>query len=136
MQPDTTDQLDTAPEVEGVPEAPEVPEQEPDTFGRAYVEKLRDENAKYRQRAGRADELAQRLHTALVAATGRLADPTDLAFDSEHLESEEALAGAIDELLTRKAHLASRKPLGEIGQGAVPASDTVDLAGLLRSRAI
>ena len=113
-----------------------VADDEPDTFDRAYVEKLRDENAKYRQRAGRSDELAQRLHTALVSATGRLADPTDLPFDPEQLESDEALTAAIDELLTRKAHLASRKPVGEIGQGVSVPADTVNLAGLLRSRAI
>src|SRR5690625_3540572 len=58
----------------------------PDTFPREYVEKLRDENAKYRQRAQRSDDLAQRLHEALVAATGRLQDPTDLAFNEDHLD--------------------------------------------------
>ena len=111
------------------------PPEEPEQFPRAYVEQLRDENAKYRQRARQADELGQRLHTELVKATGRLADPTDLAYSEEHLADPYALAAAIDELLARKPHLASRRPSGEIGQGAAPSAGTVDLAALLRQRA-
>lgn len=106
-----------------------------ETFSRTYVEKLRRENQRYRERAGEADALAQRLHTALVAATGRLADPSDLAFDAAHLDDADALAAAVDDLLTRKPHLASRRPVGDIGQGATRTGDTVDLAGILRSRA-
>jgi len=49
-----------------------------DTFPRSYVVKLRTENAQYRERARSADTYAERLHTELVRATGRLADPTDL----------------------------------------------------------
>ncbi|EXF24273.1 hypothetical protein BG28_06630 [Nesterenkonia sp. AN1] len=109
---------------------------EPDTFPRSYVEKLRDENAKFRQRAQRADELAQGLHRSRVEATGRLADPSDLEFSDEHLEDAEKLTAAIDELLTRKPHLAARKPFGNIGQGTVSHNtSTVDLAGLLRAGA-
>jgi hypothetical protein len=111
-------------------------EDSPDTFPREYVEKLRDENAKYRQRAQRADTLAQRLHEALVTATGRLQDPTDLAFDESHLDDPEALQAAIEDLLARKPHLASRRPLGDIGQGPKTGdAGEVDLAALLRSRA-
>lgn len=92
-------------------------EQQPDTFPRDVVEKLRRENGKYRQRAQRADALAQRLHLELVRATGRLADPTDLDFDEDHLDDPEKLAAAVDDLLERKPHLASRRPVGDIGQG-------------------
>ncbi|OKH70647.1 hypothetical protein EB73_11815 [Mycobacterium sp. SWH-M3] len=107
-----------------------------DTFGRAYVEKLRKESAGYRERAQRADDLAARLHTALVSATGRLADPTDLPFDAANLDDEQALSGAIDELLTRKPHLASRRPFGDVGQGNRGASsEPVNLADMLRARA-
>lgn len=107
-----------------------------DTFGRAYVEKLRKESAGYRERAQRADDLAARLHTALVSATGRLADPTDLPFDAANLDDEQALTGAIDELLTRKPHLASRRPFGDVGQGNRGASsEPVNLADMLRARA-
>lgn len=116
------------------------PEAEPDddaeTFPRTYVEKLRRENQRYRDQAATADGFAQRLHTALVAATGKLADPTDLDFDAAHLAEDDpdALAAAIDELLARKPHLASRRVFGDIGQGATRTEDAVDLAGMLRNR--
>jgi len=132
---------DTATEVvEVVPETtdetePTTAEEEPETFPREYVEKLRDENARYRTRAQRADDLAARLHTALVAATGRLADPDDLPFDDAHLDAADALSTAIDDLLARKPHLASRRPAGDVGQGATPSGETVNLAGILRARA-
>ncbi|MEQ4567993.1 hypothetical protein [Paenarthrobacter sp. CAP02] len=114
----------------------EAPLEDGDTFPRTYVEKLRTESAKYRQRAQQADDLASRLHTALVAATGRLADPSDLPFEDGHLDDAAALTAAVDDLLARKPHLASRKPRGDVGQGPTSgASDTVDLAGILRSRA-
>lgn len=107
-----------------------------DTFSRAYVEKLRKESAGYRERARLADDYAQRLHTALVSATGRLADPTDLPFDAANLDDEQALSGAIDELLTRKPHLASRRPFGDVGQGnRGGVSEPVNLADMLRARA-
>lgn len=107
-----------------------------DTFSRAYVEKLRKESAGYRERARQADDYAQRLHTALVSATGRLADPTDLPFDAANLDDEQALTGAIDELLTRKPHLASRRPFGDVGQGnRGGVAEPVNLADMLRARA-
>lgn len=125
-----------------VEETEETTENEPaetteneDVFPREYVEKLRNENAKYRQRAQRADDLAQRLHEALVSATGRLQEPTDLPFDEDHLDDPEALTAAIDELLHKRPHLASRRPVGDIGQGATGEPGTVDLAGILRARA-
>lgn len=106
-----------------------------ETFPRDYVVKLRDENAKYRQRAADRDEIATRLHTALVAATGRLADPTDLAFADEHLSDPEVLTAAVDALLQAKPHLASRKPSGDIGQGVSAVADTFSLSGLLKNNA-
>ena len=109
--------------------------EEQDTFPREYVEKLRDENAKYRQRAQKADDLARRLHSALVTASGRLQDASDLPYDESHLDDPEALETAISELLAKKPHLASRKPAGNIGQGASNTTDTIDLAAMLRSRA-
>lgn len=107
------------------------------TFSRTYVEKLRRESAGYRERANQADELGRRLHTALVAATGRMADPTDLAYEPTHLDDEDALIAAIDELLAAKPHLASRRPFGDVGQGnrGKPTDAPVNLADLLRARA-
>ena len=137
------EQLDETVEPDTEPEAVETdddqgddePEEDAETFDRKYVEKLRRENQRYRERAGEADTLAQRLHTQLVAATGRLADPTDLPFDAAHLDDAEALTAAVDELLARKPHLASRRPMGDIGQGATRTEEAVDLAALLRGRA-
>lgn len=113
----------------------ENPDDAAETFPRSVVEKLRQENGRYRQRAQQADELAHRLHTELVRATGRLADPADLPFDAEHLDDAEALTAAIDELLTDKPHLASRKPSGDIGQGARgPATSGFSLLDMLKQR--
>ena len=109
--------------------------EEGDTFPRDYVVKLRDENAKYRQRAQDRDDVAQRLHTALVAATGRLADAADLPFNEDHIVDPDKMISAIDELLQAKPHLASRKPSGNIGQGVSVVSDTVSLSGLLKANA-
>lgn len=133
----TDDQIpDQTEPVEQVDEIPdEEVEPDPETFPREYVVKLRDENAKYRQKAGDRDTLAERLHVALVAATGRLADPSDLTFDETHLTDETALTTALDDLLTRKPHLVSRKPSGDVGQGAQGSDVGFDLADLLRSRA-
>lgn len=121
------------PEPEGVREA-DAPD-EPDTFPRDYVEKLRKESAEYRTKAKDRDDLAQRLHTALVEATGRLADPSDLDYDEAHLSDPEALTAAIESLLEAKPHLASRRPVGEIGQGPIGTDADVNLASLLRSNA-
>jgi antitoxin component of RelBE/YafQ-DinJ toxin-antitoxin module len=108
-----------------------------DQFPRAYVDRLRRESAGYRERAQRADEYATRLHAALVAATGRLADPTDLPFDAEHLADNEKLTAAIDELLARKPHLATLRPAGDVGQGKRGQADTpASLADMLRANAM
>jgi len=109
--------------------------EDPESFPRDYVLQLRDEAAKYRVRSRWADELGERLHVELVRATGRLADPTDLPYSEEYLQDPKALERAIDSLLQRKPHLASRKPVGEIGQGAAPSAGPVDLAAMLRQRA-
>ena len=126
----TLHEVGTAPDAS---EAQEAPQDAQETFPRAYVEKLRQEAAEARTRAKKADEYARELFAARVAATGRLADPTDLPFDAGHLDSPDALNAAIDALLDAKPHLASRVPRGNVGQGAGTAShDEVDLAALLR----
>lgn len=129
-----------APAGEPAPQVPAVEPEQPDpeqaeTFPRAYVEQLRQESAGHRVRAQQADTLAQRLHLALVTATGRLADPTDLAYDEAHLAGADSVTAAVDELLGRKPHLASRRPRGDVDQGARTSTADVDLAGMLRARA-
>jgi hypothetical protein len=136
---DTPDELCDALHSSDEPVADDTPttdtEDEPDTFPREVVEKLRQENGKYRQRAQRADTYAQRLHTELVRATGRLADPSDLEFDESHLDDPDALVAAVDDLLAKKPHLASRRPVGDIGQGNRGSSaEPFSLLGLLKER--
>lgn len=128
-EPETPEEEITDP----VTETPEDPE--PEMFPREYVESLRQENGKYRQRAQHADGLATRLHTELVRATGRLADPSDLPFDPEHLNDADKLNADINELLESKPHLASRRPTGDIGQGQRgPSSGSFSLLDMLKER--
>lgn len=134
-EPITDPDHEDAPGADVLPEVTPVSDETPETFPREYVEELRQENGKYRQRAQQADDLAAQLHTALVSATGRLQDASDLAFDEAHLSDPDALTAAIDALLTAKPHLASRKPVGNIGQGATVAAGSFNLAGVLRSNA-
>lgn len=114
---------------------------EPQTFAREYVEKLRQESAGYRVRAKQSDALGQMLVTSYAAATGRLADPTDLPYDAalyddDGVPDEAKVRAAVDDLLERKPHLASRRPAGDVGQGARPSEpEGVSLAGLLRAGA-
>ena len=113
---------------EGTQDAPDTP----DTFPRAYVEQLRQEAAEARVKAKRADDLAEQLFVARVAATGRLADPSDLPFDADALDDLPAMEAAIDALIAAKPHLAARTPRGDIGQGITTQTTDVDLAALLR----
>lgn len=105
------------------------------TFTREYVEKLREEAAASRVKAKRFEAFAEETFYARVAALGKLADPTDLAYDESLLEDRAALEAAVDDLIGRKPHLADRRPVGDVDQGARAPSDTVDLAGMLRQRA-
>lgn len=128
-----TEETDAATEGTDPTEGDENPDDNAETFPRSVVERLRQENGRYRQRAQQADALAQRLHTELVRATGRLADPTDLPFDAEHLDDAEVLTAALDALLADKPHLASRRPVGDIGQGQRgPASGSFSLLDSLK----
>jgi hypothetical protein len=135
---DTAETAENAPEAQIEANADESTENV-DTFDRAYVEKLRKESAGYRDKAksaeGNTDALSKRLHTALVAATGRLADPSDLPYDAEHLDAPARLATAIDELLAAKPHLKARKVTGDVGLGRRDSAEVVDLAAMLRARA-
>lgn len=137
MPEDTTTSEDTTEETTTQDTTTTDPPEDGDTFPRSYVQELRDENARYRQRAGAADTLAAALWTANVTASGRLADPSDLAMPegADPLDAE-ALTAAVEDLLARKPHLASRRPSGDVGQGASAQADSVNLAGILRAGAI
>ena len=146
-EPTTTDTTEPPepenPSIDRHDDNPDGPD--PETFPRAYVERLRDENARYRQRSGRAEEAMSRLLDATVrsAAGGLLADPADLLsfadadglLDADGWPDAERITAAAEALIQSKPHLAPRRPRGDIGQGATAPADGVDLAALLRSRA-
>jgi hypothetical protein len=48
---------------------------------------------------------------------------------------QDVLGTALDDLVTRKPHPASRRPAGDVDQGAREAAEGVSLAGLLRAGA-
>lgn len=138
---DTTDDTETPEDdaqddSEGDPEDDTEETPEGDTFPRAYVEKLRREAADARVKAGRAEELAAALWEARVTSLGRLADPTDLPMpeDADPMDPE-AVAAAVEELLARKPHLASRVPRGDVGAGVVSESAPFSLGGMIRAAA-
>ncbi|BBY82020.1 hypothetical protein H7I53_10330 [Mycolicibacterium pulveris] len=123
---ETTEPEATTPEAEPIaaetPSESNTAESQDDTaFSREYVEKLRKESAGYRDRAKsaetRVDELSRQLFTAKVAATGKLADATDLEYNPELLDDDDALSAAIDALTESKPHLKARKVTGDVGQG-------------------
>lgn len=129
------DDLSTIDPIEDGLSTVETPEDPAETFPREYVEQLRSEAAESRLKAKKADDLARQLFTARVAATGRLADPNDLAFDENLLDDLPGLEAAIEALIADHPHYAARTPRGTIGQGHTDTSDHVDLAGMLRARA-
>lgn len=132
---DTAATADSAPETQ--PGANTDIPADGDTFPRSYVEDLRKESAGYRDRAktaeDKADQLAQRLHAALVTATGRLENPADLDYRADHLDDDAALAAAIDALLADRPYMAKRVVAGDAGQGARGGNTaTPSFADLLR----
>ena len=139
--PESPQEGENAPqEAESHEEAPDAPQEaesheEKDTFPRSYVEELRAEAAENRVKAKRVDELEARLFTYQVEATGLLQDASDLPYSPDLLDDSEALQGAIQDLLSRKPHLASRMPFGDIGQGDKAAADDFSLLGMLRDNA-
>ncbi len=83
--------------------------------------------------------LRQESHATREAAEARLTELNAAKHthttDPGEQRKQVVVSRAIDELLARKPHLASRRPTGEIGQGASPSATTVDLAAMLRQRA-
>lgn len=128
----------TAPEPEQPAEV--MPDATPDDL-RAEVRRLRDEAATSRVGSRRADTLAARLVESYAAATGLLADPTDLRAEPGDLVDDDGhpdpakVREAVESLIEAKPHLASRTPRGDVDQGARDDAPGVDLAGLLRAGA-
>ena len=109
-------------------------EEQQQAFDRKYVEKLRKESAKYRDKAKRTEELEQRLHRSLVAQDGRLADPDDLEFNPDHLDDPGALSDAIANLVAKKPGLRAQRLSGDIGAGVreKPKPPTTDLLTIMK----
>lgn len=114
------------------PEEGSSSDDEPETFPREYVEKLRKEAADNRAKAKRVDELAERLFRHQVAATGLLQDANDLPFDSSLLDDTDGLQTAIEALLATHPHYAKRTPRGTVGQGSTASAPAVSLVDMLR----
>lgn len=112
------------------------PDADADTFPRSYVEKLRKESAEYRTRAQKADALAAELWSARVAASSRLADPSDLPMpEGADPTDSEAITEAINSLLETKPHMAARVPRGDVGQGTRDTVQPFSLLGALNTHA-
>jgi hypothetical protein len=117
------------------------------TFDARYVAGLREEAARYRQRAHDAEQRAESVLEALwqarraEATRGLLADATDLAgdvamLDDDGLPDVERIRAAAEELVKAKPHLGERRPTGSIEQGARGGEQQgVNLANRLRSLA-
>jgi hypothetical protein len=118
------------------------------------VQRLRQEAAERRTRARESDEASQaaaaRTERALhalwearrdAATRDLLADPTDLdgtldMLDDDGLPDSDRIRAAAEALVAAKPHLASRRPAGDIDQGArgtVP--EPVNLAAIIRQAA-
>lgn len=98
--------------------------------------KLRRQAASYRRRLRavetRAEELAADLWTERVAALGILADPSDLPYDADRLDSPDEIRAAAEELVAAKPHLRART-LPTMPAPAAGAAE-ISLMGLLGAR--
>lgn len=136
VEPSEPDASDETPEPD-----PQSRREEPATFPRSYVEELRDEASRHRVRAKRAEDLAALVVTAWAAETGKLADATDLPvsddlMDEDGMPDRAKVVAAVDELVTRKPHLRSTRPAGNVGQGARSETTApISLAAMLRAGA-
>ena len=135
-----TTEATEAPVADATPDEPiadesSTDEAEPDTFPREVVEKLRQENGKYRQRAQQADTYATGCTPNLSGPqAGWPIRPTSSSTKNTSMILTPWPA-AVDDLLARKPHLASRKPTGDIGQGQRGAeSEPFSLLELLKER--
>ena len=99
------------------------------------VARARQQAARYRRELrdveSERDELAAALWSERVGALGVLADPADLPFDPDALHDPDRLRELVDELVTAKPHLRSRRIRARAGQGEGTAPGGVSLAAIL-----
>jgi hypothetical protein len=119
---------------------------EPETFDREYVEKLRAENADARTKRKAAEDARDaalgRVWEAerARACAGILADPTDLdgtvdMLDEHGVPDYERIKAAAEELTKAKPHLKPRRPSEPIDQGARSETESVSLLDKFRQAA-
>ena len=124
-EPDTDELPDDGDE----PDSDETDEQDP------RLSRARGQAARYRRELreteAERDELAAALWTARVDQLGVLADPDDLPFDPDALHDPDRLRELVDELVTEKPHLRSRRIRARAGQGEGSAPGGVSLAAIL-----
>ena len=131
---------------DGEPDTDELPDDGTDELDRDEDDDGDDEQdprlSRARQQAARyrrelrdveteRDELAAALWTARVDQLGVLADPADLPFDPDALHDPDRLRQLVDELVTKKPHLRSRRIRARAGQGEGTAPGGVSLAAIL-----
>lgn len=112
------------------------------TFDYDYVKSLREESQGYRTQLREQQSTAETLRASLwatkLAAMGKLADPTDLPMpEGADPTDDDAMSAAVDDLLSRKPHLAARRARGDIGQHETPDSDgdSFSLLGTMQAHA-
>lgn len=120
------------------PDTDELPDDddEPDTDEQdPRLSRARGQAARYRRELRdvetERDELAAALWSERVGALGVLADPADLPFDPDALHDPDRLRELVDELVTEKPHLKSRRIRARAGQGEGSAPGGVSLAAIL-----
>lgn len=138
---DINDNIDPAAPDPALPD-PAAPDETGKTFDYDYVKSLRDESQNYRtqlrEQQGTEKELRASLWATKLAAMGKLADPTDLPMpDDADPTDDDAMSAAVEDLLSRKPHLAARRARGDIGQHETPDSDddTFSLLGTMQAHA-
>ena len=121
MPDELTDKVEQSDETETTEQDDAAEHHDDGTYPAKVVKDLRKENASYRDRArtaeALADDLARQLFRLRVEATGKLADPDDLAFNADLLGDDDKLNAAVDELIAKRPHYAKRRATGSIGQG-------------------
>lgn len=127
---------DGEPDTDELPDDGDEPDSdEPDGDTTPAVTRARQQAARYRRELreteAERDELAAALWTARVDALGVLADPDDLPFDPDALHDPDRLRELVDELVTTKPHLRSRRIRARAGQGEGTAPGGVSLAAIL-----
>ena len=97
-------------------------EGDPETFDRAYVERLRAEAAGHRVRAKAADSLRSEVVRLVAGSTNLMADasdltPTDDMFDLDGKPDITKITEAVQALVHAKPHLAARQ-FGDVAKAS------------------